>query len=114
MSQGKIYTPHFSLSLLPHQKKKPKKQKKTQEVAGRVAVRKEKGSFWLVVFNWLSDLDWPLPPLPVELAQTFLKSSLGRPAPPPHLHPLRLHPPPPGAWLSLARGGESDLEGGRV
>lgn len=55
-------------SLFPLPSSPPKEAQKTQEVAGGVAGRKEKGSFWLVVFNWLSDLDWPLPPLPVELA----------------------------------------------
>lgn len=50
---AKFKTPSFAL---PPQN--------TREVNGP---RKESGSSWLAVFNWPSNLDWPLPPLPGEL-----------------------------------------------
>lgn len=43
-----------------------------QNPAGRI-VPGGRGSSWLAVFNWCSDLDWPLPPLPGDLVvpETF-------------------------------------------
>ena len=37
-----------------------------QNPAGRI-VPGGRGSSWLAVFNWCSDLDWPLPPVPGDL-----------------------------------------------